>query len=100
MMEPLNVNKEESETAKFTCITTVPKPTKIYWQRFVLNSDGYKDITELASQDTTPSNKGWEVKSELKVGPLGFFDGGNYRCSLLEFPATAEAFLEVKSNAG
>ena len=100
MMQPLNINKEESETATFTCITTVPKPTKIYWQRFVLNSDGYKDITELASQDTTPSDKGWEVKSELKVGPLGFFDGGNYRCSLLEFPATAEAFLEVKSNAG
>ena len=92
---------KESDTALLTCSTRVSHPTNIYWDRFVLDSRGYEDISKFASEEVTTTKDGtWEVKSVLKLVQVVPSDGGNYRCSLREHPATAEAALYVEEKNG
>ena len=97
VITPGKLTKKESETARFTCNIEVSHPTKIYWEKFVLNSDGYKDITEKATQTVTTTQEGsWNVESILEVDNLDYYDGGNYRCSVKEYPVSAQALLFVQ----
>ena len=97
VIAPEKLTKKESETAKFTCSILVSHPTKIYWDRFVLNSHGYKEITEGVEQTVTTTKEGtWRVESILKVDSLDYYDGGSYRCSVKEYPVSAQALLFVQ----
>ena len=101
VIDPRQQSVKESETASLTCSTKVPHPSNIHWDRFVLDSEGYEDITKFAIEKTTAKEDGsWEVSSVLKLGPLASSDGGNYRCSLKGYPATAEAALFVERKNG
>ena len=92
---------KESDTALLTCSTRISHPTNIYWDRFVLDSGGYEDISKFASEEVTATEDGtWEVQSVLKLEQVVPSDGGNYRCSLREYPATAEAALFVEEKNG
>ncbi|KAL5258676.1 hypothetical protein ACHWQZ_G009217 [Mnemiopsis leidyi] len=97
VIAPQKLSQKESETATFSCSMEVSHPTKIFWHRFVLNSDGYKDITEEAAQKVTATQEGiWKVESNLVVKQLNYYDGGNYRCSVKEYPVSAQALLFVQ----